>query len=172
MRRGVAGAALVELLWGRWAASVGGGVTEPAAWLPPAGAAAVELVITASLVGVILFFLGSPRLHRLTGLAAGIWVALLVFAEAPLTGTSLNPARSLGPALVTGDTRDLWVYFAGPLAGAALAAAIWKRAGVRSRRHPVCAKLFHTHRYPCHLADCRFAGRAATNPQLPKEARP
>ncbi len=168
----VAGAALVELLWGRWAASVDGGVTQPAAWLPPAGAAAVELIITASLVGVILLFLSRPRLHRWTGLAAGIWVALLVFAEAPLTGTSLNPARSLGPALVTGDTRDLWVYFAGPLAGAALAALLWKRTGGRGRRHPVCAKLFHTHRYPCHLADCRFGGPAAANPRPRRRQSP
>ncbi len=167
-----AGAGLVELLWGRWAASVDGGVTQPAAWLPPAGAAAVELFITASLVGVILLFLGHRRLHRWTGLAAGAWVAFLVFTEAPLTGTSLNPARSLGPALVTGDYRNLWIYFAGPLAGAALTAAIWKRAGASRGRHPVCAKLFHTHRYPCHLADCRFGSHAATNPRLLKEARP
>ncbi len=168
----VAGAALVELLWGRWAASVDGGVTRPAAWLLPAGAAAVELLITASLVGVILLFLGSPTLHRWTGVAAGIWVALLVFAEAPLTGASLNPARSLGPALVTGDCRDLWVYLAGPLGGAALAASLWRRAGARRGRHPACAKLFHTRRYPCHLADCRFGGAPAANPPLPKEAAP
>ena len=164
----IAGAGLVKLLWGAWARSVEAGVTRPAPWLSPAGAAAVELVITASLVGVILVFLSRPRLHRWTGLAAGIWVALLVFAEAPVTGASLNPARSLGPALVTGDCRDLWVYFAGPLAGAGLAAFLWKRAG--ARRHPVCAKLFHTHRYPCHLADCRFgASRAGAEPPVPKE---
>lgn len=165
----IAGAGLVKLLWGGWAQSVESGVTQPAPWLLPTGAVAVELVITASLVGVILAFLSRPRLHRWTGLAAGIWVALLVFAEAPLTGASLNPARSLGPALVTGDTRDLWIYFAGPLAGAALAASLWKRAG--TRRHPVCAKLFHTHRYRCHLADCRFGGDpAGADPPLPKEA--
>lgn len=167
----IAGAWLVKLLWGAWARSVESGVTQPAPWLPPAGAAAVELLITASLVGVILVFLGRPRLHRWTGLAAGIWVALLVFAEAPITGTSLNPARSLGPALVTGDTRDLWVYFAGPLAGAALAAVLWKRGASARRPHPVCAKLFHTHRYPCHLADCRFGrGPAGADQPLPKEA--
>ncbi len=166
-----AGAGLVRLAWGRWARSVESGVTRPAPWLPPAAAAALELLITASLVGVILLFLSRPRLHRWTGLAAGIWVALVVFAEAPLTGASLNPARSLGPALVTGDTRDLWVYFAGPLGGAALAALLWKRGRAAHRRRPACAKLFHTRRYRCHLPDCRLgADAAATTSPPPKEA--
>ncbi len=165
-----AGAGLVRLLWGPWARSVEAGVTRPAPWLPPAGAAALELLVTGSLVGVILLFMSRPRLHRWTGLAAGIWVAFLVFAEAPLTGASLNPARSLGPALVTGDYRDLWVYFAGPLGGAALAALLWKRGRTAHRRHPPCAKLFHTRRYRCHLADCRLGGTAvATDPPLSKE---
>lgn len=168
----LAGAGLVRLLWGPWARSVEAGVTRPAPWLPPAAAAAVECLITGSLVGVILLFLSRPRLHRWTGLAAGAWVAFLVFAEAPLTGASLNPARSLGPALVTGDTRDLWVYFAGPLGGAALAAVLWKRGASARRRHPACAKLFHTRRYRCHLADCRLGHPAATESRLPKEAPP
>ncbi len=162
------GAELVKLLWGGWAESVAAGATQPAPWLPAAGAASVELLITGSLVGVILFFLGRPRLHRWTGLAAGAWVAFLVFTEAPLTGTSLNPARSLGPALATGDYRNLWVYFAGPLGGAAVAAFAWKAPG--GRRHPACAKLFHTHRYRCHMPDCRFRGRAAESEPVSKEA--
>ncbi len=166
----VSGAELVRLLWGRWAESVAFGATQPAPWLPAAGAMVVELVVTGSLVGLILFFLGHPRLHRWTGLAAGAWVALLVFAEAPLTGTSLNPARSLGPAVVAGDYRNLWIYFAGPLGGAAAAAFAWKRAGT-GRRHPACAKLFHTRRYLCHMPGCGFGGGpAAGRAPVTKEA--
>ena len=155
---GLAGAGLVKVLWGGWAASVDTGVTMPAPWISPAGAAGVEFLITGSLLWVILFFASHPKLHRWTGFAAGVWVAFLVFAEAPVTGTSLNPARSLGPAVVTDDYRNLWVYFLGPLGGATAAALLWKpmvAAGVRS---VFCAKLFHTDRYRCHLADCRFAG--------------
>ncbi|MHB8782491.1 MAG: MIP/aquaporin family protein [Desulfobacteria bacterium] len=155
---GLAGAGLVRFLWGGWATSVNAGVTMPAPWISPAGAVGVEFLITGSLLWVILYFVSHPKLHRWTGFAAGVWVAFLVFAEAPVTGTSLNPARSLGPAVVTDDYRNLWVYFLGPLGGATAAALLWKpmvAAGVRS---VFCAKLFHTDRYRCHLADCRFAG--------------
>ncbi|MGE5189843.1 MAG: MIP/aquaporin family protein [Gemmatimonadota bacterium] len=153
---GVAGAGLVRSLWGRWATSVNAGVTLPAPWISPAGAAGVELLITGSLLWVILSFVGRPKLHRWTGFAAGVWVAFLVFAEAPVTGTSLNPARSLGPAVVTDRYRDLWVYFLGPLGGGAAAALLWKPGVAAGARSVFCAKLFHTDRYECHLADCRF----------------
>ncbi len=156
---GLAGAGLVKLLWGGWATSVDAGVTMPAPWISPAGAAGVELLITGSLIGLILFFLGNPKRHRWTGIAAGVWIAFLVFAEAPVTGTSLNPARSLGPAVVTDHYRNLWVYFLGPLAGAAAVALLWKPGVAAGARSVLCAKLFHTDRYRCHLADCRFPER-------------
>jgi aquaporin Z len=156
---GLAGAGLVKSLWGGWAASVNAGVTMPAPWISPAGAAGVEFLITGSLLWVILYFVSHPTLHRWTGFAAGVWVAFLVFAEAPVTGTSLNPARSLGPAVVTDTYRNLWVYFLGPLGGAAAVALLWKPAVAAGVRSVFCAKLFHTDRYACHLADCHFAGR-------------
>ena len=155
---GLAGAGFVKILWGGWAASVNAGVTMPAPWISPPGAAGVELLITGSLLWVILYFVSHPTLHRWTGFAAGAWVAFLVFAEAPVTGTSLNPARSLGPAVVMDDYRDLWVYFLGPLGGAAAVALLWRPAIAAGMRSVFCAKLFHTDRYRCHLADCRFAG--------------
>jgi aquaporin Z len=159
----LAGAGLVKILWGKWATIVEVGVTRPAPWISPVGAAGVEFLITGSLLGVILFFVSHPKLHRWTGLAVGVWVAFLVFAEAPVTGTSLNPARSLGPAVAANDYRDLWVYFAGPLGGAAAVALLWKSVDSEGWRPPFCAKLFHTDRYPCHLADCRFAERRASS---------
>jgi len=169
---GLAGAGLVRLLWGGWAASVNAGVTMPAPWISPAAAAAVELLITASLLLVILYFAGHPAWHRWTGIAAGVWVAFLVFAEAPVTGTSLNPARSLGPAVVTDTYRNLWVYFLGPLGGAAAVALLWKPVAAAGGRPVFCAKLFHTDRYKCHLADCRFAGRPPSDGAFRKEDLP
>lgn len=159
------GAGLVRLLWGGWATDVEVGVTKPAPGMLPAEAAAVELLITWSLLWVILFFVGRPKLHRWTGLAAGAWVAFLVFTEAPVTGTSLNPARSLGPAVVADDYRDLWVYFAGPLGGAVLAALLWKPVLARGWRHLRCAKIYHTDRHPCHFPGCRFDRRLAAGAQ-------
>lgn len=64
---------------------------------------------------------------------------------APYTGTSLNPARSTGPAVVAPEYAHLWIYFAGPLAGCAVAVLVF--AAFRDR-HTLTAKLFHDHRYP------------------------
>ena len=160
---GLAGAGVVKSLWGEWATSVNAGVTMPAPWISPLGAAGVEFLITGSLLWLILFFVSRPKLHRWTGFAAGVWVAFLVFAEAPVTGTSLNPARSLGPAVVTDTFRDLWVYFLGPLGGATAVALLWKPGVTAGVRSVFCAKLFHTDRYPCHLADRHFIGGLPSN---------
>jgi aquaporin NIP len=59
-------------------------------------------------------------------LAIGAAVGLAAIAFGPLTGASLNPARSLGPALVSGQWRDFWVYLAGPLIGAPLGALTYE----------------------------------------------
>lgn len=71
-------------------------------------------------------------------------VAIAVWRGAPYTGTSLNPARSLGPAVVDGDLSQVWIYLAGPLVGSLLATAVWKLVP----RVTLTAKLFHDPRYP------------------------
>jgi len=64
------------------------------------------------------------------GLLAGIAIGLVVFLEAafagPITGASMNPARSIGPAIVSGHMEHLWVYIAAPVLGAGLSIAVWK----------------------------------------------
>jgi len=79
----------------------------------------------------------SARHARLTGLAAGALVATWIAVEAPLSGMSMNPARSFGSALAAGDFRALWVYFTAPPLGMLAAAQLYRRRGVR------CAKLVH-----------------------------
>jgi aquaporin Z len=75
--------------------------------------------------------------------------ATLVWQGAPSTGTSLNPARSIAPALLAPHLDNLWVYIAGPSAGALLAAAVF--AAFR-HTNTLTAKLFHDPRYPSTLA--------------------
>ncbi len=67
---------------------------------------------------------------------------------APSSGTSPNPARSLGPALVAPELKHLWVYIVGPLSGAVLAAAMFATFRNTST---LTAKLFHDPRYPSTL---------------------
>jgi aquaporin Z len=141
----LAGAALVKLAWGMQAVSVDLGVTLPHSGMSPVDAFIVEAGMTALLVLTIYVFVSSMRTARWTPLAVFVLVTVLVWQVAPYTGTSLNPARSLAPALVAPDLRQLWVYIVGPIAGALIAAAGWLLV---ARRDVVTAKLFHDPAYP------------------------
>jgi aquaporin Z len=85
----------------------------------------MEVVLTFLLVTVIL---GTATNHRLTGpnaaIAVGGTIALIGLFAAPISGASMNPARSLGPFLVSGQLADAWIYIVGPLAGALLAVLV------------------------------------------------
>lgn len=91
------------------------------------GAFVVEAVLTALLVLVVLLVTGQVAAPGVAGLAVGFALAVIHLVGIPLTGTSVNPARSLGPALLTGGDAlaQLWLFVVAPLVGAALAAAIW-----------------------------------------------
>lgn len=85
----------------------------------------LELLQTFALMFVILAGIADPRAHKLGGFCVGIVVAACIFACGPLTGASLNPARSFGPALY-GHWEMHWVFWAGPIAGAVLAAIVYR----------------------------------------------
>jgi aquaporin Z len=112
--------------------------------------------MTFALVSLVLQFMRRPRLARLTPLAVAVLIAALVTVEAPVSGTSLNPARSFGPALVAGVFTDIWVYLVGPIAGALAAVSL---AGWLNAAFVPCAKLFHTDEFACHFHDCLYQGR-------------
>jgi aquaporin Z len=151
---GLLGALPLPLLWGK-----AGRAVHLAATLPgPAGpwvATGGEVLVTGALVGTIVWFSGHPALRRFTPASLPPLVALLVAFEAPWSGTSMNPARSLGPALLTGTAGWMWIYVLGPGVGSFLAAI----AAVRPGRVHV-AKIAH------HAFDPlgRFHGPAAASP--------
>jgi aquaporin Z len=92
--------------------------------------------------------LSRSRYERFTGLAAGLLVWLFIAVEAPVSGMSLNPARSLGSALAAREPGALWIYFVAPPLGMLAAAA----ALSRGRGHG-CAKLDHS------APRCAFCGK-------------
>jgi len=97
----------------------------------PAGSAMqsflLELVLTFLLMLVIInVATGSKEQGLFAGLAIGSVVLLEAMFAGPICGASMNPARSLAPALVSGHTEYLWVYLLAPVAGAALAIPLWK----------------------------------------------
>jgi len=85
----------------------------------------MEIVLTATLVSVILGTASAAQnVGAIAALGVGGYIALAGLWGAPVSGTSMNPARSFGPALVSGDFSSYWVYVAGPLAGALIAVGI------------------------------------------------
>jgi aquaporin Z len=111
-----------------------------------AAAFAGELAISFLLMTVVLSVSNTPGVSRYTGVMAGALVASFITFEAPLSGMSMNPARTFGPSLVGGVTSGLWIYFLAPPLGMLSAAEVYLRA--RGWRAVHCAKLHHD-RGPC-----------------------
>ena len=85
----------------------------------------VEIVLTFFLVNTIFNTAVSGKAGNFAGLAIGLTLVLCILMGGPLTRASLNPARTLGPAVVSGNYTDIWLYFVGPLVGAILAALLY-----------------------------------------------
>ena len=107
--------------------AVFGNVEHMGATLPGAGYAnwqafLMEVALTAGLVSVILGTASAAQnVGAIAALGVGGYIALAGLWAAPVSGVSMNPARSFGPALVSGDFMSYWVYVAGPIAGAMIA---------------------------------------------------
>jgi aquaporin Z len=134
--------AMTLLSWGRIGASTEYGASLPAAHVPVVWPIMGEALCTFLLVLIVFIMVSKESIRRYTPLCNPVLFALLVWLEAPLSGASANPARSFGPALVSGDWTGFWVYLVGPCAGAALAVAVLHTGGLRHLR-PVEARLFH-----------------------------
>ncbi len=128
-----------------------------------AAAFAAEFAITLLLMLAVLYASNTPRLARYTGCVVACLVALYIALEAPISGMSMNPARSLAPALVASLWDALWIYFAAPILGMLAAAEIHLRLG--AKRPVRCAKLHHTSRQRC-IFRCGYAPAAAPDEQL------
>jgi aquaporin Z len=99
-----------------------------------------------------------PRLAPFTGWFAAALVALYITFEAPLSGMSMNPARTLASALFTRDWTALWVYFTAPPLGMLLAAELYVRR--RGNAAVFCAKLHHRNEQRCIFCESRSSPSA------------
>ncbi len=121
--------------------AVFGNIQHLGATLPGAGyenwqALLMEIALTAGLVSVILGTASAAQnVGAIAALGVGGYIALAGLWSAPVSGVSMNPARSFGPALVSGDFSSYWVYVVGPLAGAVIAVGVRLRPA-RERRRP------------------------------------
>lgn len=86
----------------------------------------MEIILTFFLMFVVYGTAVDSRAPRMAALFIGLTVAFDVLAGGPITGAAMNPARSLGPALVSGHIENIWLYWVGPVIGAVLAAVIYR----------------------------------------------
>lgn len=156
---GLAGIGIAAVLLAPW---VGSPNVRYVATLPgPWGLAAAfggELLITFAQMTAVLHVSNHPRWSRLTGVCAAALVAVYITVENPLSGMSMNAARSLGPAILAGELGSFWIYLAAPVLGMLAAAELYVRT--RGAHRVFCAKLNHHTTARC-IFHCRFDRLAA-----------
>ncbi len=145
---GVAGVGVASLVIGE---ALGHPAVNYAATMPgPSGpwvAFGAEFAISFLMITAVLTFSNSKRLSRWTPVVAGTLVATYISIEAPFSGMSMNPARTLGSSVWAASFQALWVYFTAPVLGMLLAARVYVS---RHGAHRVlCAKLHHHNDQRC-----------------------
>jgi len=123
-------------------ASVAGTITAPGNGFTDLQALILETSLTAIFLIVILA--ATRHASALAALAIPLTLVVIHFAAVPFSGASVNPARSIGPALVGGDLGALWIYLVGPILGGVIGALIYRalsageaeRAGIEPREAP------------------------------------
>ncbi len=151
---GIAGVLIAHMILGDLLAdgSVNFVITVPGDY--GVGAAIVaEVIISFAMMTMILFTSSSPSLSRYTPYFAGALVALFIAVESPISGMSMNPARTFASAMVAGNWTAAWVYFLGPPVAMLTAAELFVRT--RGIRNVLCAKLNHFGQVRC-IFNCNF----------------
>lgn len=151
---GVIGVAIAWLIFGRLLedGTVNFVVTMPGSY--GVGAAfAAEVIISFFMMTMILFTSNSQRVSNLTPYFAGTLVAFYIAVESPVSGMSMNPARSFASAAVSGNWTAEWIYFIGPPVAMLAAAELFVRT--RGLKAVLCAKLNHRGRARC-IFNCGY----------------
>lgn len=124
----------------------------------PAIAFSAEFLMSFGLMSVVLIASNDRRMARLTGLFAGLLLLVYITVEAPYSGISINPARTLASALHARVWTAIWIYFTAPPLGLLAAAEVFVRL---ARTHEaICAKLHHDRFTRC-IFRCGYARAAA-----------
>jgi aquaporin Z len=110
-----------------------------------------EIVISFLMMTMVLHVSNSKRIAKYTGIFAGTLVALYIIIESPISGMSMNPARTLGSAVPANEWSTLWLYFLAPAIGMLSAAELF----TRMRKKSMCAKLHHDNNHRC-IFRCSF----------------
>lgn len=131
--------AIPLLAWGAMGRSVAFGATAPGPGYSTLAALLGEVVTTFFMVALLTLFLGFRQIRRFTPALFPPLYAVMVCLEAPISGTSTNPARTFGPAVISGTWQAGWIYWLGPILGMLIAIIACSRL---ARRIEV-AKLYY-----------------------------
>ena len=123
-----------------------------------------EFAISCGLMLAVLYTSNRIHLMRYTGLFAGALLAGYVTVEAPFSGTSMNPARTVASAAPSGVWDGVWIYFLAPLLGMLIAVDAYRL--LTGRTGVICAKLNHITRRRCIFRNCGFKEHAIDVPRL------
>lgn len=124
---------------------------------------AVEITIAFGMMMMILVTSNNPRTAKFTGVIAGIFVATYVILSGPISGFSINPARSIASAIPSGHYASFWIYMTAPFIGMFSAAALYQY--YKGVVH--CAKMHHSNMYDC-IFNCDYCAHNLTLNPSPK----
>jgi aquaporin Z len=127
------------LIWGSMGQSIYYGGTMPGKDYSILTVLAGEIITTFCLVTGLCLFLGFHKIRRFTPFMIPFLYAIMVPLEASISGTSTNPARSLGPSIISGQWEGWWIYWAGPIIGTIIASIACSALAKRITE----AKLYH-----------------------------
>ena len=126
-----------------------------------------EMLISAGVMGTVLFATNHHKFMPFTGVMIGCLLILYITFEAPFSGMSMNPARTVGSAVSAHVWTDWWIYFLGPGCGMLLAAEIYLWTKGKDAVH--CAKLYHTADLNC-IFKCGYRDAMEEKMKAEKEA--
>lgn len=115
------------------------------------GAFMIEVIIAFIMLTMVLTTSNNPRLKNYTGAIAGFFVMSFVILSGPISGFSMNPARTIASAVPSGMYSSFWIYMTAPFIGFGLAAFIYKSL----HGNVICAKMHHSDHYLC-IFNCGY----------------
>lgn len=127
------------LIWGPMGRSVDFGATIPGQGYSTLTVLVGEIITTFALVAGLIVFIGFHKIRRYTPFMIPILYAIMVPLEASISGTSTNPARTIGPAIISGEWQGWWIYWVGPIIGTIIAAVACSALAKKITE----AKLYH-----------------------------
>jgi aquaporin Z len=123
----------------------------------PLAAFVLEVAIAFAMMTMVLTTANRPKLSKYTGAIAGVFVMTYVIVSGPVSGFSMNPARTIASAIPAQQFPAFWIYMTAPFIGMFAAASFYKRA----RGAVYCAKMHHSNSYLC-IFNCQYCAHTST----------